>query len=480
MDTFNEFLGLKLPAKRTAFLTPYTHDEDNDDSDGKSIEEISIFEEENQASDFASKEDDWVMEPGFVQSTKLDIGKCLDKLQSHKENVRLQGTDDLRVTLKYDEVFGLKILGDLFSIFAQASTEYLSTLEILKTILTISKKSSQVVRIEFFHHFYNTLYVLAKRGEIEHWTHKKHNGIYFSTLIKELFEIYKPEKEEEWEIAIPIFLLLSKLNVNLFRHLKLKFLGNPTKFKDQDVEKILDLFVEHEPKELSLVLKSFYQSHSKTLISYQDKIITKEESNLNFEYLFQLSFLNPNSILESLEKLKVTNEETLSSMIQLMYRTVHVSYQSCFHILEKIQNQIDSNVKIQNDPIEVIYIYGIIGRALENEKNSKIMVDNLLKLLEKSPRYFVYRILKALSNITQSKPDLLTEDVMSVISPFKDDFDYDIRRMALEFKKKSSSSEDLIELQTMIDLQNVKISEQNLEISKLQKKITTLEEKIEQ
>jgi hypothetical protein len=50
------------------------------------------------------------------------------------------GTDELRVTIKYDELFGVTILGDLFSIFAQATTEYLSTLEILKIIVTISKK----------------------------------------------------------------------------------------------------------------------------------------------------------------------------------------------------------------------------------------------------------------------------------------------------------------------------------------------------
>ena len=91
MDAFNELLGLKLPSKRTPFLTPYTNDDEGDESDGKSIEEISIFEEETQANDFSSKEDDWVLEPGFVSKTKLDMGKCLDKLQSDKENVRLQG-----------------------------------------------------------------------------------------------------------------------------------------------------------------------------------------------------------------------------------------------------------------------------------------------------------------------------------------------------------------------------------------------------
>jgi hypothetical protein len=290
------------------------------------------------------------------------------------------------------------------------------------------------------------LYVLAKRNEVLKWSHKKHNGIYFLSLVNELIQIFKPEKEEEFEISIPTVLYLSSCNFLFFKSAKEIVMKNPSKLTEKDVILVLDLIVANEPKELSHVLKTFYPTHSKVLIQYQDKIITKEEHHLNFEYLFQLSYLNPSSILESLEKLKVNSEESLISLIQLLYRTVHISSQSCFYVLEKHQKEIDESVKIQNEPNEIIYIYGIIGRALDSEKNAQVMVQHLLTILKKTPRYHVYKTVKALSNILTSKPNLLTEDVLKAVEQYKDDVDYDIRRIALDFTKKSNTSEDLLEL----------------------------------
>jgi hypothetical protein len=89
MDAFNELLGLKSSTKKSPFLAPYTNDED-DASQGKSIEEISILEQVSQANEHTTQ-DDWVVEPNFVQSTKKDVKNFLDKLQSSRENVRLQG-----------------------------------------------------------------------------------------------------------------------------------------------------------------------------------------------------------------------------------------------------------------------------------------------------------------------------------------------------------------------------------------------------
>jgi hypothetical protein len=89
MDAFNELLGLKSSAKKSPFLAPYTND-DEDVIEGKSIEEISILEQVSQANEHSTS-DDWVVEPNFVQSTKKDVKSFLDKLQSSRENIRLQG-----------------------------------------------------------------------------------------------------------------------------------------------------------------------------------------------------------------------------------------------------------------------------------------------------------------------------------------------------------------------------------------------------
>lgn len=122
MDALNEFLGFGAPkSKKPTFVDPYLPDEEAEDEKGISVKDIEFSpktttkEEKIEVVRPNSKsnaqktlppvpvvrkkeslDDEWIVTPGFVNNTKQDRGKTLDKLQSNQESIRIQGSNELK------------------------------------------------------------------------------------------------------------------------------------------------------------------------------------------------------------------------------------------------------------------------------------------------------------------------------------------------------------------------------------------------
>lgn len=124
MDAINEFLGFSSQkSKKPTFVDPYLPDEEFETDVGISAKDVEFSpktakEEKPEIKNSEKKEilgesrkrlppvpivkkkesldDEWIVTPGFVNNTKQDKGKTLDKLQSTSESIRIQGCNELK------------------------------------------------------------------------------------------------------------------------------------------------------------------------------------------------------------------------------------------------------------------------------------------------------------------------------------------------------------------------------------------------
>lgn len=117
----------------------------------------------------------------------------------------MQGAHELKLAISYDDVFGMRILPELFSILSQATFNFPSTLEIVKMILRICVKSLEFAKLEYTLHFFNCMKILTKRGVFQALNQSSQIVSKFSKLLT-LFTPSPDTKKEIWDVAVSILL----------------------------------------------------------------------------------------------------------------------------------------------------------------------------------------------------------------------------------------------------------------------------------
>lgn len=376
-----------------------------------------------------------------------------------------------RVTITYDEVFGLSILSDLFSVYCQASLDSLSTLEILKIIQKICQRSTQIVQLDYTNHFYNTLKILEKKGELLKLNDKHPHGLATLAVFKDLlkiFELNENTKDEVWDVALPIIVSSHEITFpTIVQHYIVHY---PKRFTSNDVTSVLTLyFKSHEEHNMEKIIKIFHKTHKLTVEKYLDILPLSPINASSLRFIHSLALLDGGSIETVYEKIKLPldHQRQFDLFITISNELIYFKPFVVLNRLDEI-NQMYEKFKETYDLNNLIYFYGILGRAIDSDKNSEVILKQLLDILSNSPRSNYLMILTSIVNIIEKKRSLTS--VVDSLKKFKDDLDYNIRHKIGEIFKLSSSDLDL-KIQSVIDKQNLKIAEQNLEIEKLKQAI---------
>lgn len=361
----------------------------------------------------------------------------------------------------------MSILSDLFSVYCQSSLEYLSSLEVLRIIQKICQRSTQIVQLDYTNHFYTTLKVLEKKGELLKWNDKHQNGVFTLTIFKDLlkiFELNENTKDETWDTCLPIVISCSEITFpNIIYHYIIHFTKT---FSPTDVINVLTLyFKSHDEHNMEKIVKIFYKSHKLSVEKYLDLVPLDPISISSLRFIYAVAILDASSIEHIYDKIKLPldHQRLFDLFIEISLELV---YYKPFIVLNRLDDIIKmyEKFKDQFDLKNLIYFYGILGRSIDSDKNSELILNQLLDILSNTHRSKYLPIFKSIVNIVQKKKNLIT--VVDSLKSYKDDLDYDIRQKLNEIFKFNSSELDL-KIQNVIDKQNLKIAEQNLEIEKL-------------
>lgn len=351
----------------------------------------------------------------------------------------------------------------------------LSSLEILKIVIKICDRSPKVVRLEYSTHFYLSLKTLAKRNVLGQLNEMQQHGISIRDKLIHLMKLFQPAddtKDEVWKDSIPVLVDITCGYKNFFKEgiLKDLMVQHPEKFTKTDVEKLIESYKKYEPLKIGDLIILFYDTHAQVLCDYQQKLLECENIECALRYFVQLSRKDGSasvSLLPEIVKKGLTEKPEKTFVLRvclitmLFTEVVFKSPLAVLQFLERLHRAFKlCNLRMHNLSKDLthhlIYLYGILGRALESDKHASEILGYLLELEKRIDRDTIKNLLKAINNIVEGRPQLMTEQIQTTLKPYCNHLDPDIRVLSNQILNgaKSDDSKRISEMELSMQVIN--------------------------